>query len=71
MSQVDSLPEPLSNFRVELKDVGSNFVPYYFNAWENDFAFDPLLALFAKMALAFEHEEALKDIESTLICPSI
>ena len=38
----------------ELDDVKTSFLPFYFNAWENDFVDDPLSALFASMALAFK-----------------
>ncbi len=38
----------------ELGAVKTSFLPFYFNAWENDFVDDPLSALFANMALAFK-----------------
>lgn len=34
----------------ELKNVETPFLPFYFNAWENDFEEDPISALFANMA---------------------
>lgn len=37
-----------------LEDIETPFLPFYFNAWENDFADDPISALFANMAVAFD-----------------
>ena len=61
LTLVDTCPEPLPDFAKELEGVSSVFVPYYFNAWENDFAHDPLSALLANMAIAFDREGILKD----------
>ncbi|MGN0071023.1 MAG: P-loop NTPase fold protein, partial [Atopobiaceae bacterium] len=38
-----------------------SILPFYFNAWENDFAEDPMSALFACMAVAFGQEGLTKE----------
>lgn len=38
----------------KLEGIKTPFLPFYFNAWEYDFAEDPLSALFANMAIAFD-----------------
>lgn len=35
-------------------------LPYYFNAWDNDFSDDPLITLFASMAAEFDRNDLLK-----------
>lgn len=43
------------------KDEDVLFLPYYFNAWENDFADDPTSAILASMASEFNRNDATKD----------
>lgn len=38
----------------KLEGIKTPFLPFYFNAWEYDFAEDPLSALLANMAIAFD-----------------
>lgn len=45
----------------ELKNVETLFLPFYFNAWENDFEEDPISALFANMAIAFDEMGLTKE----------
>lgn len=44
----------------KLEGVDRSYLPFYFNAWENDFADDPITALFACMASEFQRSEATK-----------
>lgn len=44
----------------KLTGLKKTFLPFYFNAWENDFASDPLSALFASLAAEADNERALK-----------
>ena len=37
-----------------LDDIETPYLPFYFNAWEHDFADDPISALFASMAVTFD-----------------
>lgn len=60
ISNIDTLPEELSSLKTQLNDVKTCFVPFYFNAWQNDFAPDPLSALLATMAITFDREKVLK-----------
>lgn len=43
-----------------LSDIETPYLPFYFNAWEHDFADDPISALFAAMAVAFDAENLTK-----------
>lgn len=43
----------------QLDSISTNYLPIYFNAWANDYAEDPLSALFATMAIE------LDDLDST------
>lgn len=45
----------------ELKNVETPSLPFYFNAWENDFEEDPISALFANMAIAFDEMGLTKE----------
>lgn len=47
----------------ELENSDTLFLPFYFNAWENDFADNPITALFANMAIEFERKDLLKKRE--------
>lgn len=49
---------PITN---QLGDVGTPYLPFYFNAWEHDFADDPMCALFASMAATFEKDGVDKE----------
>lgn len=51
-----SLEKKLSPVVGELGELKNNYLPFYFNAWEHDFAGDPTSALFAAMAVAFKKE---------------
>lgn len=44
----------------DLDDIQSQFLPFYFNAWENDFSEDPISALFACMAVSLDGVEFTK-----------
>lgn len=44
----------------ELEAIDVPFLPFYFNAWDNDFAEDPVTELFASIAAAFDRNEVLK-----------
>lgn len=44
----------------ELDDTDVSILPFYFNAWDNDFAEDPITALFANMAAEFDRNDLLK-----------
>lgn len=56
--------ESLKPVMTKLEGVDCPYLPFYFNAWENDFADDPITALFACMASEFQRSEATK-IKST------
>lgn len=51
-----SLEKKLSPVVGELGELKNNYLPFYFNAWEHDFAGDPTSALFAAMAVTFKKE---------------
>lgn len=56
-----SIDEIGSGFALdELKESGAAFLPFYFNAWSNDFVDDPITALFASMAVEFERKDLLR-----------
>lgn len=60
------LPEDLNldDLRPVMNQFGTeqvSILPFYFNAWENDFAEDPMIALFACMAVAFGQEGLTKE----------
>lgn len=44
----------------DLKESEVSFLPFYFNAWSNDFVDDPITALFASMAVEFERNDLLQ-----------
>lgn len=44
----------LKEIKEKLGDDDISILPFYFNAWENDFAEDPIMALFACMAANFD-----------------
>lgn len=44
-----------------LNDTNFLALPYYFNAWDNDFSDDPLTTLFASMAAEFDRNDLLKE----------
>ena len=46
----------------KLQGIETPFLPFYFNAWENDFADDPISALFASMAMEFDRMEETKSV---------
>lgn len=52
--------EPLTNRLTpvmrEFGELKNTYLPFYFNAWEHDFADEPVSALFASMAVAFKRE---------------
>lgn len=52
--------ESLKPVTAKLEGVDCPYLPFYFNAWENDFADDPITALFACMASEFRRSEATK-----------
>ena len=63
--QIISAPENLSALKEvtdKLEEIETPFLPFYFNAWENDFVEDPLCALFANMAIAFDEMDFTKDL---------
>lgn len=45
-----------SSVMSQLEDLYPSFLPFYFNAWENDFADDPATAMLASMAASFDRE---------------
>lgn len=51
----------LDNVLTKAGEHDQPILPFYFNAWDNDFADDPISALFANMAVAFDDETALKN----------
>lgn len=51
----------------KLADAGL-FLPFYFNAWENDFFDDPASVLFASMAAEFDRLELTKEDSDTVKC---
>lgn len=61
----------LNDVTQELADVKTPYLPFYFNAWENDFADDPISALFANMAVAFSAENLAVTRSSRKIIASI
>ncbi len=57
-------PETLSALKGvtdKLNDVKTPYLPFYFNAWENDFAEDPISALFANLAVTFNETGLTKE----------
>ena len=52
--------QKLARVTKKLEDIETPYLPFYFNAWEHDFADDPISALFATMAVAFEAENLTK-----------
>lgn len=52
--------EGLKPILKKLEGVDCPYLPFYFNAWENDFADDPITALFACMASEFQRSETTK-----------
>lgn len=48
-----------------LQQENISILPFYFNAWENDFADDPISALLACMAVEFNRHEFLKDSDTS------
>ena len=52
-SERQNYPE-LKGIIEKLGDDDISILPFYFNAWENDFAKDPIMALFACMAASFD-----------------
>lgn len=49
----------LRKILTDLEDVDTPFLPFYFNAWSNDFADDPIAALFVCMCIEFERKDLL------------
>ena len=47
----------IESFLDNLIDVNEPILPFYFNAWENDYAEEPLTALLANMAIEFNSLE--------------
>lgn len=43
-------------------EIEAPFLPFYFNAWDNDYADDPIVALLANMAVSFDRMEYAKDV---------
>lgn len=63
-SNIDNDPTITSSLKGvtdELVNVETPFLPFYFNAWENDFEEDPISALFANMAIVFDEMELTKE----------
>ena len=60
-----SSPEPeaseLKGILDELADTNFLALPFYFNAWENDYSDDPLTTLFASMAAEFDRKDLLNN----------
>ncbi len=50
----DEMDPRLTPVTERLSDIETPYLPFYFNAWENDFADDPVSALFANMSVAFD-----------------
>ncbi|MBR3313077.1 MAG: hypothetical protein IKG18_02950 [Atopobiaceae bacterium] len=50
----------LNSVLSRLGDTDFLALPYYFNAWDNDFSDDPLTTLFASMAAEFDRNDLLK-----------
>lgn len=53
--------QKLARVTKELEDIETPYLPFYFNAWEHDFADDPISALFASMAVAFDATDLTKE----------
>lgn len=45
----------------ELANIETSFLPFYFNAWENDYVEDPVIALLSNMASSFDQESSVKE----------
>lgn len=45
-----------------LNEIETPFLPFYFNAWDNDCVDDPIVALLANMAVSFNRMEYTKDV---------
>lgn len=56
--------EEIAALSESIGDMQSLYIPFYFNAWENDFTDDPISSLLASMAAAFQEEGSLRDKNS-------
>lgn len=54
-----------------MEGVDATFLPFYFNAWSNDFADDPIIALLANMAVEFERYGLLRESKASEIVAAI
>ena len=63
--------QKLARVTKELEDIETPYLPFYFNAWEHDFADDPISALFASMAVTFDSENLTVAHSSRKIIASI
>lgn len=55
----------------KMEGVDATFLPFYFNAWSNDFADDPIIALLANMAVEFERYGLLRESKASEIVAAI
>lgn len=56
--------DELSEITDKLCDIKTRFLPFYFNAWQNDFCEDPISALLASMGAEFKRNDELKSRSS-------
>lgn len=67
----EGVREGLAGFLAQLDDVEEPFLPVYFNAWENDFAEDPMVALLANMAVKLKQMDFCKETDVVRAVASI
>lgn len=61
----------ISNVLSNLNDLRSNYIPFYFNAWRNDFPVNPLSVLLASFADFFHKKGATLHVSSDTIYSSL
>lgn len=62
--------EQLEPITKELENETISFLPFYFNAWENDFAEDPTTAILASMAVSFNRADMIKKRKVSELLPA-
>lgn len=67
----ETVLEGLKSFLKQFDDVDEYFLPVYFNAWENDFADDPMVALLANMAVEFKQTHFCREADVVNVVTSI
>ena len=67
----EGIQKDLEGFLKQLDDVEEPFLPVYFNAWENDFTDDPMVALLANMAVELKQTHFCKETDVVSVVASI